>query len=84
MHLLKTNIIQKLNLNNFRTMQNFSRRTKIYSATATIYDEGLRQYFLRIYALMTLGLAITAIAAFAVFSVPTLTNMMFISPLAAT
>ena len=74
MRLLKTNIIQKLNLNKFRTMQNFSCRTKIYSATATIYDEGLRQYFVKIYTLMSIGLAITAISAFSVFSVPMLTG----------
>ncbi len=59
-------------------MQNFSRRTKIYNATsATIHDEGLRQYFLKIYTLMSIGLAITAISAFSVFSIPMLTSLMF-------
>ena len=59
-------------------MQNFKHRTKSYKTTSsTLYDEGLRQYFLKIYALMSAGLAITTIAAFSVFSVPLLTNMMF-------
>jgi FtsH-binding integral membrane protein len=53
-------------------------QTKSYETRSnTIYDEGLRQYFLKIYSLMSSGLAITAISAFAVFSVPTLTNIMF-------
>ena len=54
-------------------MQNFNYQT----TSSTLYDEGLRQYFLKIYALMSTGLAITAIAAFSVLSVPLLTNMMF-------
>ena len=59
-------------------MQNFKHRTKSYKTTSsTLYDEGLRQYFLKIYALMSAGLAITTIAAFSIFSVPLLTNMMF-------
>ena len=57
-------------------MQNFNYQTKSYKTTSsTLYDEGLRQYFLKIYALMSTGLAI---AAFSVLSVPLLTNMMFI------
>lgn len=56
-------------------MQNFNYQAKSYKTTSsTLYDEGLRQYFLKIYALMSTGLAITAIA---VLSVPLLTNMMF-------
>ena len=56
-------------------MQNFNYQTKSYKTTSsTLYDEGLRQYFLKIYALMSTGLAI---AAFSVLSVPLLTNMMF-------
>ena len=51
-------------------MQNFNYQT----TSSTLYDEGLRQYFLKIYALMSTGLAI---AAFSVLSVPLLTNMMF-------
>jgi len=43
------------------------------------YDEGLRKYFLKIYQLMSAGLAITAIAAIAVFTLPTLTNLMFVT-----
>lgn len=53
-------------------MQNFNYQAKSYKTTSnTLYDEGLRQYFLKIYALMSSGLAITAIAAFAVFSTAT-------------
>ena len=59
-------------------MQNFNYQTKSYKTTSsTLYDEGLRQYFLKIYALMSTALAITAVSAFSVLSVPTLTNMMF-------
>ena len=59
-------------------MQSFSYQAKSYKTTSsTLYNEGLRQYFLKIYALMSTGLAITAIAAFSVLSVPLLTNMMF-------
>mgnify|MGYP000680905083 CR=1 FL=1 len=41
------------------------------------YNEGLRLYFLKIYTLMSAGLFITAISAFAVFSIPYLTNILF-------
>ena len=59
-------------------MQKFNYQTKNYETRFnTLYDEGLRKYFLKIYSLMSSGLAITAISAFAVFSVPMLTNMMF-------
>ena len=44
--------------------------------TTTQYEEGLRKYFLKIYQLMSAELAITAIAAIAVFTLPTL-NLMF-------
>lgn len=51
---------------------------RIYgSIHKTDYDEGLRQYFLKIYALMCTALAITAITAFGVVSIPALTNLMF-------
>ena len=59
-------------------MQNFIRKTIDYTRkTSTGHDEGLRQYFLRIYTLMSTGLAITAVAAFAVLAVPSLTSLMF-------
>jgi FtsH-binding integral membrane protein len=59
-------------------MKKLHYTTKNYGSTPNaIYDEGLRQYFLKIYSLMSSGLAITAISAFAVFSVPLLTHMMF-------
>lgn len=43
----------------------------------TSYDDGLRRYFLKIYQMMSVGLALTAASAFAVISVPALANMMF-------
>ena len=52
-------------------------RTNTFTRSNTSYDDGLRRYFLKIYQMMSAGLAITAIAAFTVFSVPALTNMMF-------
>ena len=59
-------------------MKNFNYRTTNYTSFSnTSHDEGLRQYFLKIYALMSSGLLITAIAAFAVFSIPALTSLMF-------
>ena len=63
-------------------MKKFDYAAKNYgSASRTTYDEGLRQYFLKIYALMSSGLAITAVTAFAIFSTPALTQLMFnISP----
>ena len=54
-------------------MENLNYKT----TSTTLYDEGSRQYFLKIYALMSTALAITAVSAFSVLSVPTLTNMMF-------
>jgi FtsH-binding integral membrane protein len=63
-------------------MKKFDYAAKNYgSASRTTYDEGLRQYFLKIYALMSSGLVITAVTAFAIFSTPALTQLMFnISP----
>lgn len=59
-------------------MQNFNYKGDSYNARTDLrHDEGLRQYFLKIYALMSSGLLITAIAAFAVFSIPALTSLMF-------
>ncbi len=50
--------------------------TKLY--TRAQYDEGLRQYLLKVYTMMSICLAITAIAAYLVFSIPTLTQLMFV------
>lgn len=58
-------------------MENYNYKVKAVSTT--IYDEGLRRYFLKIYGLMSIGLAITAISAFSVLSVPLLTDIMFIT-----
>ena len=52
-------------------------RNATFSKTNTAYDDGLRKYFLKIYQLMCGALAITAISAFAVFSIPALTSLMF-------
>ena len=41
------------------------------------FDGGLREYFLKVYSFMSLGLLITAISAFAVLNIPVLTQMMF-------
>ena len=52
-------------------------RKAAFSKTSRAYDDGLRKYFLRIYQLMCGALAVTAISAFAVFSIPSLTSLMF-------
>ena len=57
-------------------MQDY-RYASYSTRTSTQYDEGLRKYFLKIYQLMSVGLAITTISAFAVFSLPIFTNLMF-------
>ncbi|MFK8040057.1 MAG: Bax inhibitor-1/YccA family protein [Rickettsiaceae bacterium] len=41
------------------------------------YDEGLRQYLLKIYNYMALGLVVTAVMAFATIAFPPLANLMF-------
>jgi FtsH-binding integral membrane protein len=58
-------------------MKKFDYITNSNVSSRTLYDEGLRQYFLKIYTLMSTGLAITALAAFSVFSIPFLTRIMF-------
>ena len=45
--------------------------------SSTGYDEGLRQYFLKIYSLMSGALVVTALSAFAVLAVPAITQMMY-------
>ena len=60
-------------------MQYDYRNVTYNTRSTTQYDEGLRKYFLKIYQLMSAGLAITAIAAIAVFTLPTLTNLMFVT-----
>ena len=52
-------------------------RKATFSKTNRAYDDGLRKYFLKIYQLMCGALAVTAISAFAVFSIPALTSLMF-------
>lgn len=59
-------------------MQDFKFGGSRYNTrSATVYDEGLRQYFLRIYSLMSGALVVTAISAFAVLIIPALTQMMY-------
>ena len=60
-------------------MQYDYKYIKQSTRTNTQYDEGLRQYFLNIYQIMSAGLAITAIAAIAVLTIPALTNLMFVT-----
>jgi FtsH-binding integral membrane protein len=51
-------------------MEKFDYTDENYKLSSqTTYYEGLRQYFLKIYALMSTGLAITAITAVGVSSV---------------
>ena len=50
-------------------MSEYNYTAKSHGSTTQIkYDEGLRQYFLKIYALMSTGLAITAITGILVYS----------------
>lgn len=59
-------------------MQDFRYNSSRYvERSSTSYDHGLRIYFLKIYSLMTFALAITAISAFSVISIPALTKIMF-------
>ena len=60
-------------------MQYNYRNASYNTRTNTQYDEGLRKYFLKIYQLMSSGLAITALSAIAVLTLPTLTNLMFVT-----
>ena len=60
-------------------MQYDYRNINYSTRTTTQYDEGLRRYFLKIYQLMSAGLAITALSAIAVLVSPTLTNLMFVT-----
>ena len=53
------------------------RTNNVTSRANTSYDDGLRRYFLKIYQMMSIALALTAASAFAVISVPALANMMF-------
>ena len=59
-------------------MQYDYRNVNYNTRTSTQHDEGLRRYFLKIYQLMSGGLAITACSAIAVLTIPTLTNLMFV------
>jgi len=59
-------------------MQDFKFGGSRYNTrSSTGYDEGLRQYFLRIYSLMSGALVVTAISAFTVLTIPALTQMMY-------
>ena len=59
-------------------MQDFRFGSSKYNnRSSTGYDEGLRQYFLKIYSLMSGALVVTAISAFAVLAIPALTQMMY-------
>lgn len=59
-------------------MQDFRFGNSRYNTRSSIYyDEGLRQYFLKIYSLMSGALVVTAISAFALPAIPALTQMMY-------
>ena len=59
-------------------MQDFRFNNSRYNTRSSIgYDEGLRQYFLKIYSLMSGALLVTAMSAFAVLAIPALTQMMY-------
>lgn len=59
-------------------MKDFRYNNSTYNTrSSTGYDEGLKQYFLKIYSLMSGALIITAISAFSVLAIPTLTAMMY-------
>ena len=59
-------------------MRNFDYTATNYKFNErTNFDGGLREYFLKVYSFMSLGLLITAISAFAVLNIPSLTHMMF-------
>ena len=59
-------------------MRNFNYTSTNYKFNElTNFDGGLREYFLKVYSFMSLGLLITAISAFAVLNMPILTHMMF-------
>jgi len=53
------------------------RTNTFASRTNTSYEDGLRKYFLKIYQMMSIGLLITALSAFAVFYIPSIANIMF-------
>jgi FtsH-binding integral membrane protein len=59
-------------------MRNFDYTATNYKFNErTNFDGGLREYFLKVYSFMSLGLFVTAISAFAVLNIPALTQMMF-------
>jgi len=51
--------------------------TKTFTASQKTFDEGLRNYMLKVYNYMALALVLTGVAAFATLSFPPLTNLMF-------
>lgn len=51
--------------------------TKAFSGPQRSYDEGLREYMLKVYNYMALALVISGAAAVSVISFPPLTHMMF-------
>ena len=59
-------------------MQDFRFGNSRYNTSSSIYyDERIRQYFLKIYSLMSGALVVTAISAFALPAIPALTQMMY-------
>ena len=62
--------------NNFKTQGN-----TVYNSSKSV-DKGLQAHMHKVYHLMTFGLGITGITAFAISSMPALFNAIFTSPLA--
>lgn len=63
-------------------MMEFDTKTILGArAATTTFDQGLRDYMLKVYNLMSVALALTAVSAFLVLAFPPLTSLMFkISP----
>jgi FtsH-binding integral membrane protein len=57
-----------------------SINTKTQS-TATSYDEGLREHFRGVYNVMSLGLVVTGLIAFAIANTPAISGLLFGTPL---
>lgn len=57
---------------------NYNKTTSYSSySSKTYYDKDLREYFLKIYTIMSSALLITGVFAFSVFSIPALSNVIF-------
>jgi hypothetical protein len=53
--------------------------TKVVAAQSTSYDEGLRNYMLKVYTFMALGLLLTGVMAFATLYFEPIRNLMYVT-----